>query len=152
MRNALDTHSVRHGEQLDWVRLEQWLRDRLPACEVPGLDLRERMHVEQFPGGHSNLTYLIRFGDVDIVVRRPPLCPVAPTAHDMAREFRWLSAMHGVFPLAPRPYALCEDATVIGSVFYAMERRKGLVVRAEEPPELAGNVPARRAVSGILID
>ncbi len=70
----------------------------------------------------------------------------------MAREFRWLSAMHRVFPLAPRPYLLCEDTTVIGSVFYAMERRRGLVVRAEEPPELAGKPDARRAVSAALID
>jgi aminoglycoside phosphotransferase (APT) family kinase protein len=76
---------------------------------------------------------------------------VPPTAHDMAREFRWLSAMHRVFPLAPRPYLLCEDADVIGSVFYAMERRQGIVVRAEEPPALA-NPPTRRRLSEALID
>jgi len=129
-----------------------WLRERLPACTVPGLDLSREPEVAQFPGGHSNLTYLIAFGDVEIVVRRPPLGPVAPTAHDMAREFRWLAAMHRVFPLAPRPYLLCEDPGVIGSVFYAMERRRGLVVRAEEPPRIAGNPVARRAVSAALID
>ena len=76
---------------------------------MPGLDVSREPEVAQFPGGHSNLTYLVRFGDVDIVVRRPPFGPVPPTAHDMAREFRWLSAMHRVFPLAPRPYLLCED-------------------------------------------
>src|SRR6476661_1546575 len=75
----------------------------------------------------------------------------SPTAHDMAREFRWLSAMHGVFPLAPRPYLLCEDAAIIGSVFYAMERRRGIVVRAEEPPPLAAPA-ARRRVSDAMID
>jgi aminoglycoside phosphotransferase (APT) family kinase protein len=149
--DAVDTRDIRSGEQLDWPALVAWLRERLPACDVAGLDVNRGPEVAQFPGGHSNLTYLIRFGDVDIVVRRPPLGPVAPTAHDMAREFRWLSAMHRVFPLAPRPYLLCEDATVIGSVFYAMERRRGLVVRAEEPPILS-NPAARRRVSEAMID
>ena len=122
-----DLTAVRAGEQLDWARLVAWLREHLAACDIPRLDLARTFEVAQFPGGHSNLTYLVRFADVDIVVRRPPLGPVAPTAHDMAREFRWLSAMHRVFPLAPRPYALCEDASVLGSVFYAMEDRKSVV-------------------------
>jgi aminoglycoside phosphotransferase (APT) family kinase protein len=146
-----DARSVRDGEQLDWTRLVGWLRERLPACGVAGLDVALEPEVAQFPGGHSNLTYLVRFGATDIVVRRPPMGPVAPTAHDMAREFRWLSAMHRVFPLAPRPYLLCDDASVIGSVFYAMERRNGIVVRTEEPPSLA-NPAARRRLSASMID
>jgi aminoglycoside phosphotransferase (APT) family kinase protein len=146
-----DANAVRPGEQLDWARLVAWLRERLPACGVPGLDVTREPDVAQFPGGHSNLTYLVRFGDADVVVRRPPFGPVPATAHDMAREFRWLSAMHGVFPLAPRPYLLCEDLDVIGSVFYAMERRHGLVVRTEEPPALA-SFEARRRLSEAMID
>ena len=125
-----DAREVRPGEELDWARLAGWLRERLPACQIPGLDVSHEPRVAQFPGGHSNLTYLVTFGDTDIVVRRPPFGPVAPTAHDMAREFRWLSAMHTVFPLAPRPYLLCEDPSVIGCVFYTMERRRGVVVAA----------------------
>ena len=147
-----DVGAVRPGEALEWPRLLAWLRERLPACDVPGLDRSREPEVAQFPGGHSNLTYLIRFGDVDIVVRRPPFGPLPPTAHDMAREYRWLSALHPVFPLAPRPYLLCEDTSVIGSIFYAMERRHGLVVRAQEPPQLADKPDARRAVSGAFID
>jgi aminoglycoside phosphotransferase (APT) family kinase protein len=146
-----DARDVRAGEQLDWTRLTAWLRERLPACGVPGLDVSREPAVAQFPGGHSNLTYLVRFGDAEIVVRRPPFGPVPPTAHDMAREFRWLSAMHGVFPLAPRPYLLCEDTSIVGSVFYAMERRRGTVVRVDEPPALA-NPAARRTLSGAMID
>ena len=149
--DAADTREIRSGEQLDWPALVAWLRERLPACAVPGLDLTQQPSIAQFPGGHSNLTYLVRFGGVDIVVRRPPLGPVAPTAHDMAREFRWLSAMHRVFPLAPRPYLLCEDLSVVGSIFYAMERRRGLIVRAEEPPALASPA-ARRRVSEAMFD
>ena len=97
-----DTKPVRAGEELDWTRLEAWLRDRLPASSIPAHDLRERMQVAQFPGGHSNLTYQVRFGGTELVIRRPPFGPVAPTAHDMAREtggwrrsipsFRWLPA------------------------------------------------------------
>jgi len=146
-----DAREVRPGEQLDWARLAAWLRERLPASRIPGLDVSHEPRVAQFPGGHSNLTYLVTFGDTDIVVRRPPFGPVAPTAHDMAREFRWLSAMYTVFPLAPRPYLLCEDASVIGCVFYAMERRRGLVVRTDEPPALA-HPEARRRLSGALVD
>jgi aminoglycoside phosphotransferase (APT) family kinase protein len=56
-----------------------------------------------------------------------------------------------VFPLAPRPYALCEDLNVIGSVFYAMERRHGLVIRADEPPHVA-NPASRRRISEAMID
>jgi len=147
-----DVRAVRAGEQLDWARLVDWLRERLPACEIPGLDVSGDPDISQFPGGHSNLTYLLTFGEADIVVRRPPLGPVPPTAHDMAREFRWLSAMHRVFPLAPKPYLLCDDTSIVGSVFYAMERRRGVVVRAEEPPELADRPEARRAISGALVD
>src|SRR5579864_2737812 len=127
-----DVRGVRAGEELEWPRLIEWLRAHLPGATIPGLDVSQAPEIAQFPGGHSNLTYRVRFGDVDIVVRRPPFGPVAPTAHDMAREFRWLAAMHRVFPLAPRPYLLCEDVSVIGSVFYAMERRNGLVVRTDE--------------------
>src|SRR5262245_11104996 len=93
--------------------------------------------VSQFPGGHSNLTYLLQFGDLELVLRRPPLGPVAPRAHDMAREARWLAALHPVFPLAPAPLLLCEDLRVANAVFYVMERRSGLVVRHEEPPAVA---------------
>ncbi len=147
-----ETRAVRDTEQLDWPRLEAWLHDRLPACDIPALDLSRPMHVSQFPGGHSNLTYLIRFGAAELVVRRPPLGPVAPTAHDMAREFRWLSAVHPVFPRAPRAYVLCDDLSVVGSIFYVMERRRGIVVRDEEPALLLDRPAVRRRLSERLVD
>jgi aminoglycoside phosphotransferase (APT) family kinase protein len=147
-----DTRAVRESEQLDWPRIEAWLREHLPAADVPGLDLSQPFAVEQFPGGHSNLTYLVRVGAVELVLRRPPFGPVAPTAHDMAREFRWLSAVHPVYPLAPRAYVLCDDVSLIGSIFYVMERRHGIVVRHDEPPPLADNPALRHRVSGSLVD
>jgi len=150
--HAADTRPVRETEQLDWARLESWLRERLPSCGIPRIDLYRPMEVAQFPGGHSNLTYLVRFGDGELVVRRPPLGPVPPTAHDMAREFRWLSAVHPVFPRAPRAYALCDDESIVGSIFYVMERRHGRVIRHEEPPQLAGRPLVRRRVSNALVE
>jgi aminoglycoside phosphotransferase (APT) family kinase protein len=147
-----DTGPVRDTERLDWTALEEWLRLRLPACDIAGLDVSSPMQVEQFPGGHSNLTYRVRFGATELVVRRPPFGPVAPTAHDMAREFRWLSAVHPVYPLAPRVYLLCDDPSVVGSVFYVMERRHGLVVRHEEPPQIKDRPDVRRRVGAALVD
>jgi aminoglycoside phosphotransferase (APT) family kinase protein len=147
-----DTRDVRTTEQLDWPALNAYLRWHLEPGQIKGLDLSREMDVSQFPGGHSNLTYLIRFGGAELVMRRPPLGPVPPKAHDMAREYRWLAALHPVFPLAPRPYVLCEDPSVIGSVFYVMERRRGIVVRHDEPMSLANHPETRRRVSEALID
>ena len=149
---AGDARPVRAGEQLEWPRVAAYLRDHLSASAIPGLDLSREPLVEQFPGGHSNLTYLLRYGDVELVLRRPPLGPLPPTAHDMAREHRWLHAIHPLFPLAPRTYLLCEDAAVAGAPFYVMERRRGLVVRTDEPPQLAEHPAERRRVSRALIE
>ncbi|MGZ7080286.1 MAG: phosphotransferase, partial [Thermoanaerobaculia bacterium] len=123
-----DTRPVRSSEQLDWPKLSAYLRAELPK-HIDGFDARAEMEVEQFPGGHSNLTYLLRFGDRELVLRRPPFGPVPPRAHDMARECRVLAAVHPVFPLAPQPYLLCHDPAVAGSVFYVMERRRGVIIR-----------------------
>jgi aminoglycoside phosphotransferase (APT) family kinase protein len=147
-----DTQRVRATEQLDWARLAAYLRDHLALAGIADLDVSRRMEVEQFPGGHSNLTYLVRFGQAELVLRRPPLGPVPPTAHDMAREHRWLAALHRVFPLAPRPYLFCDDIAVIGTIFYVMERRHGIVIRTEEPAVLVDRPDLRRRVSAALVD
>jgi aminoglycoside phosphotransferase (APT) family kinase protein len=120
-----ETRPVRASEQLEWGKLANYLRREL---NVDG-----EITVAQFSGGHSNLTYDIRLGNSELVLRRPPFGPVPPRAHDMAREYRVLTAVHPCFPLAPKPYLLCEDTSIIGSVFYVMERRRGLVIRTEEP-------------------
>ncbi|OFV90408.1 MAG: hypothetical protein A3H95_03240 [Acidobacteria bacterium RIFCSPLOWO2_02_FULL_64_15] len=147
-----ETRAVRPSEDLDRVRLAAYLREHLPAAPLGPIDPARELEVEQFPGGRSNLTYLLRFGDTELVLRRPPFGPVAPTAHDMAREYRWLAALHPVFPLAPQPYLLCNDPRVIGSFFYVMERRRGAVVRDEEPATLAEQPAARRRVGEAIVD
>ena len=137
---------------LDSRRLAAFLRERLPACGLDPRDLSAEMEVARFSGGHSNLTYLVRFGDLELVVRRPPQGPLPPAAHDMAREYRWLAALNPIFPLAPRPYLLCDDLNVIGSICYVMERRHGVVVRHDEPPALIDRPDERRRVSEALVD
>lgn len=139
-----DTRPVRASEQLDWETLGDYLRREL---NVDGA-----LTVSQFPGGHSNLTYDLKFGDFEVVLRRPPFGPVPPRAHDMARECRVLRAVHPHFPLAPKPYLLCEDTSIIGSVFYVMERRRGIVIRNDEPPPIQENVELRGRISANMID
>jgi len=150
--DSSDTNPVRSSEQLDWDALDRYVRPKLADQLGNGFDPNASMTVEQFPGGHSNLTYLLRFGEYEFALRRPPFGPVPPKAHDMARECRILSAIHPVFPLAPKPYLLCEDPSVIGSTFYIMERRHGVVVRYEEPPQLANQPEQRKRVSESVVD
>lgn len=159
MRRAVETRAIRAGEHLDWPRVLAYLEQHLPEdigrqafAGEPRTSRRTPPEVEQFPGGHSNLTYLIRAGEAELVLRRPPLGPLPPTAHDVAREYRWLAALYPVFPLAPRPYLLCDDVSIAGAPFYVMERRRGIVVRGEEPPPLLDQPLARARVSRALIE
>jgi aminoglycoside phosphotransferase (APT) family kinase protein len=150
--HATDTRPVRASEQLDWAALDRFARAQLANVLGAQFDATAPLMVEQFPGGHSNLTYLLRFGAQEFVMRRPPFGPVPAKAHDMAREYRILAAVHPVFPLAPRPFVLCEDASIIGATFYLMERRRGLVVRDSEPPELFEQPAQRRRASVAMVD
>src|SRR6266581_4332979 len=99
MRDTLelrtDTAPVRPGEELNVAALAGYLRERLGAS--PGF-ASPVLEVKQFPNGHSNLVYLVQTGQMEYVLRRPPLGPVAPKAHDMAREYRVLDAIHPYFP------------------------------------------------------
>ncbi len=116
---------VRQGEELDLARLSAWMK----ANGLPADDLAQ----EQFPRGHSNLTYLVRAGGRELVLRRPPVGSKVKTAHDMGREARILLRLHPVFPLAPRVVAVCDDLSVLGAPFYLMERIRGVILRGPEP-------------------
>lgn len=136
---------VRAGEEIDASALSVYLRGKVEGAE-------RGIAIEQFPGGHSNLTYLIRAGDHEYVLRRPPLGPVAPKAHDMAREFRILDAVHPVFLPAPKVFLLCEDPAILGATFFLMERRRGVVLRRDIPAELGHDPEMPRKVSEGFID
>jgi len=140
-----DTIQVRPDEQFDEEKLAEYLRGQLPGSENP-------LTVRQFGGGAANLTYLLDYGTHEYVLRRPPLGPVAKSAHDMSREYRVLSRLYRAFPYAPRAFLYCEDRDVIGADFFVMERRRGVVVRRSLPPEFAGMPDAPRRMSAALVD
>lgn len=136
---------VRPDEQLDKEKLTRWLAGAIPGLVGP-------MQVTQFHGGHANLTYMVSFGDRDIVIRRPPLGPVAPKSHDMEREFRALSGLAPQFSHSPRPLGFCADEEVIGAPFLVMERRRGYVIRSAWPDFLPESPDLRARISKDLVD
>src|SRR5438067_12905129 len=142
---AAELIDERRDERLDTGRIKPYLRAHLQGAEGP-LSLR------QFGGGKANLTYLVRFGQDEFVLRRPPLGPIPPGAHDMRREHRVLSVLHRRYPLAPKSLLLCEDESVIGAVFIIEERRHGFVIRDDIPPELAGRPALNHTIGEALID
>lgn len=141
-----DTIPVRTGEGLDVQKLEQFLRKNIKGLPEGSLQIR------QFGTGHSNLTYDLRIGDWEAVLRRPPLGPVAPKAHDMEREHRILSALHPVFPTAPKPYVFSDDPDIVGSPFFIMERRHGLVLDTSFPEGIDPTPELCRQLSEKMVD
>lgn len=141
--------TVREGEDLDWRRIESYLREHLPpdAGSVQG-----DFAVMQFPNGSANLTYLIRFGGTELVLRRPPFGTLAPGAHDMKREYRVLSRLWQAFDAAPRAFLFCADASVAGADFFVMERRRGEVIRGIVPEAMRQHSNVGQRVSMALID
>lgn len=129
---------IRPGEEIDAAALAAYLNGRIEGAE-------RGISIQQFPGGHSNLTYLVRAGHREYVLRRPPLGPVAPKAHDMPREYGVLKAVHPHFAPAPRVFLLCENSAIIGATFFLMECRHGIVLRREIPSVFRGepHFPAR---------
>jgi aminoglycoside phosphotransferase (APT) family kinase protein len=137
--------AVREGEALDVARLEPYLRARFPDVQGP-------LAVEQFPQGYSNLTYLLRLGSREMVLRRPPFGNQVKSAHDMAREYRVLSRLAAVYPPAPAPYVYCEDEGILGAPFYIMERRTGVILRKTVPAGLALEPATLRRLCESLVD
>jgi aminoglycoside phosphotransferase (APT) family kinase protein len=141
----VDVRAVRPGEELDIPRLTAFLHEHLH-------DFQGELTVLQFPHGHSNLTYLLRSGSAEWVLRRPPVGNQVKTAHDMMREHRVLSGLSRIFAPAPIPLAVCEDESVLGAPFYVMERRHGLILRRDWPSALPRDPELLRAMCGSLID
>ncbi len=136
---------TRSGEELDTGKLEAYLRHTLP-------DLSRQLEVAQFPKGYSNLTYLLRIGERELVLRRPPFGAKIKTAHDMGREYRILSHLIAVYPKVPRPLAFCEDESVLGAPFYLMERVKGIILRSKPPEGLELSPRLMRRIAEHFID
>ena len=131
LRRPMSSHetiAMREGERIAAGALAEYLRGRIEGAG-------NGMELEQFPNGHSNLTYLLRIGGREYVLRRPPLGPVAPKAHDMVREYHVLRAVHPHYPQAPQVFLLCEDPGGAGrAVFcHGAAARRGLARRRSRP-------------------
>jgi aminoglycoside phosphotransferase (APT) family kinase protein len=142
-----DLIEVRKEEQFDVEAVTSWAGGHEALPDGPP-------EVLQFGGGKANLTYLLSYQDgTELVLRRPPLGPVAASSHDMAREYRVLSRLWRTFDKAARAVAFCDDSSVIGAPFFLMERRDGIVVRGHVPVEFgSGEDPtSNRSLSEVVI-
>ncbi|HEY7439244.1 MAG TPA: phosphotransferase family protein [Acidimicrobiia bacterium] len=135
------------SDLVDVDRLTAWLDEQ-------GIETGAPTAVTRITTGHSNEVFLVERGAREMVLRRPPRTPLSPTAHDMAREFRLLSAFrdHAALVPVPRPIALCTDVAVIGAPFYVMTRVDGVVIRDRVPRELAADPAMGTDLAHMLVD
>jgi aminoglycoside phosphotransferase (APT) family kinase protein len=137
--------TVRPGEELNLSALEPYLLSRLPSATGP-------LAVEQFPSGHSNLTYLVRLGDREMVLRRPPFGSKVKSAHDMGREYRVLAKLHATYPPAPEVLLYCDDLSVLGAPFYVMQPIRGVILRKSLPTGLEFTAETARRLSESFVE
>ncbi|HEV7649250.1 MAG TPA: phosphotransferase family protein [Actinophytocola sp.] len=117
---------VRGEDAFDTAAVTTWLSSQVD-------DLGEMLEVRQYPGGASNLTYLLRYPGRELILRRPPAGQKARSAHDMQREYSVQKGLRPVYPYVPNVLAMCTDSGVIGSDFYVMERIDGVILRGDLP-------------------
>lgn len=141
-----ETIPIRQGEGIDQVSLKQFVLNHV--SDIPD----DNIEVRQFPSGKSNLTYKIRIGEWEAVLRRPPFGPLPPKAHDMKREYELLNNLYICFPLAPKPYIYSDDKTIIGSPFYIMERKKGQTINDDLIRKKNMTVQDKQLISYLMID
>ena len=136
---------IREGEEVDAHAIGSFLRKNIP-------DLSGDIKITQFPSGFSNLTYQIQAGNLDMVLRRPPIGAKVDKGHDMEREFNVLAALHPVFPRCPKPLAYCDDPGVIGAPFFVMEKLSGIILRKDLPQGLTLSKDQARMLCENLTD
>jgi len=139
-----DLTPVRDEDAFDIGRVHNWLTAYINEKSLP--------EVFQFRSGASNLTYLLKYPDRELVLRRPPVGTKAVSAHDMKREFLIQSRLKPVYNLVPTVIALCEDHSILGSDFYVMEKIQGEIFRRDVPESLSKediSIMANSLVSGL---
>ncbi|WLP89941.1 phosphotransferase family protein [Gordonia sp. NB41Y] len=140
--------TVRGEDAFDIEAVATWLRQHMndPA------DLDTVPEIQQFTGGVSNLTYLLRYPTRDLILRRPPIGSKAKSAHDMRREYDVQSLLKPVFDYVPEMIAFCDDETILGSDFYVMERLKGRIMRRDLPADLHLRPDQARELTRTFVD
>ena len=124
------TKPVEERHRFDVARLDSWLQGNVEGYCGP-------LELEQFKGGQSNPTYRLLAGGKRYVLRRKPPGKLLPSAHAVDREYRVIKALHGTgFPVA-RPWGLCADASVIGTMFYVMDCVEGRVLWDQALPGMS---------------
>jgi aminoglycoside phosphotransferase (APT) family kinase protein len=139
-----DLTPVREEDSFDIAKVHDWLNQYIKESSKP--------EVFQFRSGASNLTYLLKYPNRELVLRRPPVGTKAVSAHDMKREFLIQSRLKPVYDLVPQVIALCEDHSILGSDFYVMDRIPGEIFRRDVPETLSADdisVMANSLVSGL---
>ncbi len=139
-----DLTPVRDEDAFDIGKVHNWLAPHINEKSLP--------EVFQFRSGASNLTYLLKYPDRELVLRRPPVGTKAVSAHDMKREFLIQSRLKPVYNLVPTVIALCEDHSILGSDFYVMEKIQGEIFRRDVPESLSKediSIMANSLVSGL---
>ena len=144
MANIDEPADVRHGEELDPVKVGGFLKDTIAG-------LKGELTIKQFPSGFSNLTYLVKASNREMILRRPPFGKKPKSGHDMSREYRILKALKPLFRYCPEPLVYTEDPAVMGCPFYVMERIHGLIIRKNLPEGLDLNPDRARKLSENLI-
>lgn len=117
---------IREGEELNALAVDQFMKQAIP-------ELSGEPSIRQYPGGASNLTYQVDYGDQSFVLRRPPFGKIAKSAHDMLRKARVIKALMPLYPYVPKIIAICDDHQVLGCDFYVMERLQGIILRQDFP-------------------
>jgi aminoglycoside phosphotransferase (APT) family kinase protein len=136
---------VRDEDRLDAGNIDAFLKKHVSDLQGPPT-------IRQFPGGASNLTYLISYGERELVLRKPPVGVKAKSAHDMLREARVMAALKPHYPFVPTILASCDDHAVLGSDFYVMERVRGIILRRDLPVDLRLDMAGVRQLCLDFID
>lgn len=139
------TIEVRSGEELNLEVLTSYLKQNITG-------FTSIQSIKQFPGGFSNLTYLLQTNLGAWVLRRPPAGAKIKSAHDMAREYRVLKKLRRIYGRIPAPIHLCEEEEILGYTFYVMERVEGIILRNSPPKGIDLSPERMRAISEATID
>ncbi|OLS26461.1 MAG: putative aminoglycoside phosphotransferase [Candidatus Heimdallarchaeota archaeon LC_2] len=143
----IDTIDVREDEKFDEKALAEYIKGKIPGTKNPS-----KLIVTQFGGGVANLTYSLKYDNYEYVLRRPPLGVLAKSSHDMGREFKVLSVLHKVFKFAPEALLYCDDLSIIGTPFFIMNRKDGIVIRKKFPNSYPDSEKAAYEISVALVD
>jgi aminoglycoside phosphotransferase (APT) family kinase protein len=142
---ASDLTPVRSEDSFDIDALHHWLKEQLP-------DLPLAPEVYQFRSGASNLTYLLRYSDRELVLRRPPHGRKAASAHDMGREVRVQRGLRPHLAITPEVLAFTEDVSIIGSPFYVMSKLSGTILRRDRPEDVVLTPAINEEIGRVIID